>query len=72
MPASWVFIGLFALVIAGFGAMAWLTVVPSDAYTPAHGRLLDIADWMIKACIGALLGFAGARAGSRPAGPPSS
>ncbi len=71
MPASWVFIGLFALVVAGIGVMALLTVVPSDSYTPAQERLLDIADWMVKASVGALLGFAGARAGSRDADPPS-
>ena len=51
--------------------MALLTVVPSDSYTPAQERLLDIADWMVKASVGALLGFAGARAGSRDADPPS-
>ena len=72
MPASWVFIGLFALVVAGIGVMALLTVVPPDSYTPAQERLLDIADWMVKACIGALLGFAGARAGARHSEQPSS
>ena len=72
MPASWVFIGLFSLVILGVGIMAWLADIPADAYTPAQDRLLAVADWMVKACIGALLGYAGARAGSRPAGPTSS
>ena len=65
VPASWVFIGLFGLVIIGIGIMAWLADVPSDDFTPAQSSLLTVADWMVKASSGAILGFAGARAGSR-------
>ena len=65
MRGSWVFFGLFALVVAGIGFMTWLADVPADADTPAQDRLLDIADWMVKASIGALLGFAGGRVASR-------
>jgi hypothetical protein len=70
VPASWVFIGLFALVVIGI--MAWLADVPSDNFNPAQRSLLTVADWMVKASIGAILGFAGARAGSSPSVPESS
>ena len=54
-----------ALAVLGVSILVWLAPVPADAYTPAQDRLLDIADWMVKASIGALLGFAGGRAASR-------
>ncbi len=65
MPASWVFIGLFGLVIIGIGIMAGLADVPADSFTPAQDSLLTVADWMVKASVGAILGFAGGRAASR-------
>jgi len=71
VPARWVFIGLFALVIMGIGVMAWLADVPADVFTPAQRNLLTVADWMVKASIGAILGFAGARVGSGPTSPES-
>lgn len=64
VPASWVFIGLFALVPIGIGVMAWLADVPADDFTPAQRSHLTAAAWMVKASCGAILGFAGARAGS--------
>ena len=66
------FIGLFGLVVIGIGIMAWLAEVPADSFTPAQDSLLTVADWMVKASVGAILGFAGARAGSRGADPASS
>ncbi len=72
VPASWVFIGLFALVVIGIGIMAWLADVPADSFNPAQRSLLTVADWMVKASIGAILGFAGARAGSSHSVPESS
>jgi len=51
--------------------MAWLADVPADDFTPAQHNLLTIADWMVKASIGAILGCAGAREGSGPSSPES-
>ncbi|MDE2921118.1 MAG: hypothetical protein OXR64_14880 [Chloroflexota bacterium] len=51
--------------------MAWLADVPADVFTPAQRNLLTVADWMVKASIGAILGFAGARVGSGPTSPES-
>ena len=65
VPASWVFIGLFALVIIGIGIMAGLADVPADSFTSAQDSLLSVADWMVKASVGAILGFAGGRAAFR-------
>ena len=61
----WAPAALFALAILGVSILMWLSPVPSEAYTPAQERLLDIADWMVKASVGALLGFAGGRAATR-------
>ena len=72
IPASWVFFGLFTLVVVGIGLLIWLSDVPAGNLTPAQDSLLTVADWMVKASVGALVGFAGARAGSRHADPPSS
>lgn len=72
IPASWVFFGLFTLVVAGIGLLIWLSDVPADDFTPAQSSLLAVADWMVKACVGAILGFAGARAGSRHSDPSAS
>ena len=55
-------------VVLGVSILVWLASVPADAYTPAQDRLLDIADWMIKGGIGALLGYAGGRAAARRTG----
>ena len=68
IPASWVFFGLFTLVVAGIGLLIWLSDVPADDFTPAQSSRLAVADWMVKACVGAILGFAGGRAESKRTG----
>lgn len=59
---------LFMLVaVAGMGVsiLLWLTPVQSGDITPAQDRLMNIADWMVKTAIGAILGYSGARLASR-------
>ena len=57
---------LLGFVVVGLSILVWLAPVSAVEMTPAQDRLIDIADWMTKASIGALLGFAGSRlAGSR-------
>ena len=57
-----VLIVLVGLIILGGGALVWMTPVPAEDMTPAREILLNIiADWMIKASVGAILGFAGSR-----------
>ena len=52
--------------VAGLSFLVWLAPVPAVEMTPAQDKLINIADWMTKSSIGALLGFAGGRlAGSR-------
>ena len=63
----WAPAAFLALALIGVSVLVWLAPVPADAYTPAQERLLDIADWMVKASVGALLGFAGGRAAARRA-----
>ena len=56
-----VLIVLLGLIILGGGVLVWMAPVPAEDMTPARDILLNIADWMIKASVGALLGFAGSR-----------
>ena len=52
---------LLALILVGGGVLVWMAPVPAADMTPAREILLNIADWMIKASVGAILGFAGSR-----------
>lgn len=50
---------LIGLVIVGGGVLVWLSPVSADSITPAQDNLIEIADWMVKASIGAILGIIG-------------
>lgn len=63
-----VLIVLFGLIILGGGVLVWMAPVPAEAMTSARELLLNIADWMIKASAGAILGFAGSRLAVRRSG----
>ncbi len=52
---------LLALILVGGGVLVWMAPVPAEHMTPARDILFNIADWMIKASVGAILGFAGSR-----------
>ena len=56
---------LLALILVGGGVLVWMAPVPAEDITPAREILLNIADWMIKASVGAILGFAGSRLATR-------
>ena len=62
---------LVGLVILGGGVLVWLAPVTADRLTPAQNNLIVIADWMVKASIGAILGLIGGRrlANGKPAAP---
>ena len=59
---------LIGLIGAGGGILAWLAPVPASELTPAQLNMIDLADTMVKGALGAILGFAGARLGSRNGG----
>ncbi|MCY3692622.1 MAG: hypothetical protein OXI54_09155 [Chloroflexota bacterium] len=61
LATAGVLIVLFGLIILGGGVLVWMAPVPAEDMTPAREILLNIADWMIKASVGAILGFAGSR-----------
>ena len=61
LATAGVLIVLFGLVVLGGGVLVWMAPVPAEDMTPAREILLNIADWMIKASVGAILGFAGSR-----------
>ena len=67
LATAGVLIVLFGLVVLGGGVLVWLAPVPAEEMTPARELLLNIADWMIKASVGALLGYAGSRLAVRKA-----
>ena len=60
---------LVGMIVLGGGVMVWLSPVSAERITPAQSNLLEIADWMVKASIGAILGLIGAR--SLAAGKPA-
>ena len=60
MPTYTIILTLFALTILGMGTLVWLSPVPAGQLTPAQDNLIEIADWMVKTFVGAILGFAGA------------
>ena len=59
MPALLVIGVLFTLIIMSGGVLVWLSPVVEELLTPAQNTLIITADWMIKACAGAIVGFAG-------------
>ena len=60
-----VLIVLVGLIILGGGVLVWMAPVPAEDMTPARDILLNVADWMIKSSVGAILGFAGSRLAAR-------
>ena len=50
---------LFGLVVLGSVGMAWQAWVSGPEPTLAQLKLVELADWMVKGAVGALLGFAG-------------
>ncbi len=67
VPATWVFLGLFALVVFGTGILFLISSFENQ--NEAHEMLLVLGDWMVKASVGAILGFAGgARLAARNGG----
>ena len=57
--AKWIFGALFALIFTSVGSLVWLSPVAAESLTPAQDTLIETADWMIKACAGAIVGLAG-------------
>ena len=67
----WLLLALLTLIMMGVGILVFLAPVPVDLLTPAQENLLIIGDWMVKVCVGAILGLGGSRlapAGARGKG----
>ena len=62
---------LVGMIVLGGGVMVWLSQVSAERITPAQSNLLEIADWMVKASIGAILGLIGARSLPPESPPPA-
>ena len=54
-----VIITLAGLAALGGSALVWLAAVSGPEPTPAQQQLAELADWIVKGAVGALLGFAG-------------
>ena len=61
----WLLLALLTLIMMGVGILVFLVPVPVDLLTPAQENLLVIGDWMVKVCVGAILGLGGARLAPR-------
>ncbi len=60
-----ILIMMLAVAVVGLGILIWMSPVQASNITPAQDRLMNIADWMVKAAIGAILGYSGARLAAR-------
>ena len=60
-----ILIMMLAVAVVGLGILVWMSPVQASDITPAQDRLMNIADWMVKAAIGAILGYSGARLAAR-------
>ena len=60
-----ILIMLLAVAVIGLGILIWMSPVQAGDITPAQDKLMNIADWMVKAAIGAILGYSGARLAAR-------
>ncbi len=54
-----VIITLAGLAALGGSALVWLAAVSGPEPTPMQQQLAELADWIVKGAVGALLGFAG-------------
>ena len=57
IPATWIFLGLFALLIFGTGIL--FLISSFEELTPVQETLHAAGDWMVKGSVGAILGFTG-------------
>ena len=57
----WVVFLLLALMTIGLSILIWLSAIPAGEITPGQQNLMSIGDWIVKASLGAIFGFAGAR-----------
>ena len=51
----------FALIGAGGSVLIWMAPVPAEQMTPAQNDLRELADTVVKAGLGVLVGFFAAR-----------
>ena len=65
VPTLGYIVMLATVAIVGIGLLVWLAPVTAADMTPAQESLLNIGDWIVKASIGAMLGFGGARLASK-------
>ena len=52
-------LALFIFAATGIAILLWLGRIPDDELTAAYITLIGIADWLVKASVGAILGLAG-------------
>ena len=62
VPAGWIFLALLAVAGVGLGLLVWLSNIPPESITTPQENLADVADWMVKVSIGAIVGFSTGRA----------
>ena len=68
----WTVVLLFSLMAVGLSILIWLSPIPASEMTPGQQNLLNIGDWVVKASVGALLGFAVAQLSVNRNQPPPS
>lgn len=61
----WIVALLVSLMAVGLGILIWLSPIPAGEITPGQQNLMSIGDWIVKASLGAIFGYAGARLSNR-------
>ena len=59
MPVGLLLLTLFALTAIGIAILIWLSLVPDGELNDAQSKLIEIADWLVKVSVGAILGIRG-------------
>ena len=49
--------GFFALIFVGGSVLIWMALITGDTLTPAQSTVINLADWVVKFCLGALAGY---------------
>ena len=53
----WPVLILFVLLFTGIGVMLWFAPVPDGELTQIQTNLANVADWMVKMSMGAIIGL---------------
>ena len=51
--------GFFALILAAGSVLIWMALITGDTLSPGESIVINLADWVVKFCLGVLAGYIG-------------